>query len=697
MRFWTELDEDWNSVRDYTVAEENRLAERGILLLGILVGLALSCAAIHWGPASESGLREAREVGLISRTVLFCYDKTQEFKFYLLTIFLTGGTALWMWLFWGWRGSRRATEVQRENPPTADLSSQITAASFLRRPVPAALLLAFLLVLYYSPRFFLRTAYFFHFFFEEGHYYGALQEMLRGHLLYRDVFFIYGPLSVYPAYWLMRLFGPHVEWLRVQTFSFDVIAIVLVYYFLRRFTRRPLTPFVGTLLFIVLYFPDWAAPSGGVFRYFSGIIPLMILSRYFRTRQIKWLVIIGLSIGGVLFYSQEVGLCAFIATLMAMVGEGFEAGFSRWKKTLGRAFIIALSTLVTFGLGFVFFAFRGGGAAFWEVVWKYPHEVGLGYFGLPYPNLLQSTFNLLHHPDHQTLRIWLWVMEGYLPILLYLVLAVVYLVRFLKRQLGSDGVVWAGVVIYGMALFRTALARSNYLKLNWCLVPALLVLLKGMDELWCSLGQDRRSTTRLSRLMRYGNAALIVVLTSILCGYYGTVGRDALTIFTVENTYKMDRLLGRHVPAFDPFQYRRLTEPRTAGVAVPQDWFSGIEQTARFFREETDSNEKVLAFPSAPTFNFLLDRSAPTRFRTPYLAVTRAARREMVRELDASGTRFIIYERLSWRIDNLTDIVHFPELAYYIDTHYRLYRDFGSVKILIRLPAPQEKTALVDF
>ncbi len=728
MTFQRELKSEWEAACRFASRAENQFSERIVLFLGISLGLILSSIVIHWVPLSHRSLQEARRLGVISWTVLFSYDKSQEFTYYLIALALTTMAALWLWLAWAWRGAQsRKLDPGDLGAALMDLSKdEPLSTALLRRPIPSLILLLILVFLYWSPHFFLRTQYYYHFFSEEGQYFVALEEMLRGGRLYRDVFFIYGPLSIYPTYWMMLLFGPHVEWLRIQTFCFDLFGIVLVYFFLKRFTRRSLTPFLGTLLFVILYFPDWSAPNGGLFRYFAGLIPLMLLSRFFSTKKTPWLIASGLAAGLVFFYSQEIGACALLALAPITCLEVWECEGARWPVALKRALMVIASALVVIGAGIGYFYLRGAGHQFLYSVWTYPRTVALGSFGLAYPNLLQDFENLFLAKRWLSVKIFYWDMECYYPILLYLTVGVVYAIRFFKRQIKRDGYSWVGVAIYGITLFRSALARSNYLKLTWCMVPAFLLLLKILDELWTGISErpfdgkaihrrdaedteaaqsaarplleQRSRASKPKSMIAASNAVLIVGLVALLGCYYGTVGRDALTQFSQENIFKFDWMTKpQKISPIDSFKYRTLELPRARGVVVPQEWYDGIVKTAQFFNDHTGPNETLLAFPAAPAYNFLLDRPAPTDVPAPYLCTTSAARETMVRQLDQSRNRFIVYEKLSWRLDNLPSVVHFPELTYYIDTHYRVYRDFGTTKILMRLPKPAERIPLVDF
>ena len=188
-------------------------------------------------------------------------------------------------------------------------------------------------------------------------------QLSQGQVLYKDIVYIYGPLSAYMHSFLFMMFGPGISVLAWFNIGLITILTVIIHQLFRNLFDS-LTGFLAALSFIVVFaFGNYLQVSNYNFvcayeytlphGVFLSFVALHQCVSYLKTPRIRTLFWIGLLSGLVLLTKPEV----FIAEIAA-VGAGLllavqleEAGFN---KTLRKIFIFFSAFFIP-SLVFIFY------------------------------------------------------------------------------------------------------------------------------------------------------------------------------------------------------------------------------------------------------------------------------------------------------------------------------------------------------
>src|SRR3990172_12784914 len=85
----------------YNSHKENQFKSILVALIGFCVGLLVSSIVIHYLPSSFSDIKKAKELGIVSLSVLAGYSKLQETIYFITGFFITLFISLLIWLLWG--------------------------------------------------------------------------------------------------------------------------------------------------------------------------------------------------------------------------------------------------------------------------------------------------------------------------------------------------------------------------------------------------------------------------------------------------------------------------------------------------------------------------------------------------------------------------------------------------------------------
>ena len=604
---------------------------------GMTAGLALSSLVNSLVTPSNRPLYEARQLGIVSSTILAGYPKHQETITYLIFCFITISLSVIFFLM-GSRKLRKEGGGPLIDSPCAPRPSFWPFDYFL---VATALLLATFNATVISGSFNS-----FQFLTEEGTHAGTLLALLHGKVLYRDIYFLYGPLMEYPLVWLARVFGAGLLTIRLYTYFCSFLGLWLVYLLSRRLLERRAWRLLTLALFAAFYFPAYPAPNGTFLRVALGLSCLIPLNSFFCTGKNVYLRLAGLLCGISIFFSQEAGMVALLAALISLgifftlpPKKGGNGLFPSIAQFLLGACCAALPI-------FVYFQAHGALGVFIDTLLSYPRYVMMGYGCLPYPDLWKDF-------SAKTVMIYYW------PIACYLILAAHLCARYLCRRFTRHDLLLLGLLVSGMMLYRSALGRSGADKQLWCLPPLWLLAAAYCED-----------------------ALKKPIARFIVCSFF-FAGVAAFAWWPARGSVKLflRTLTGQSVADASAIP---LAIDGAASIRVPREQTLVIRQVTDYVRARTGSRDFVYCFPEEGMYNFLTRRANPTRFPLAYLMVTTAHRKEAVEDMERRKPAYVIYTRDSWRIDGIPECTAAPEICAYIAGHYAAEREFTGVTLLKR-------------
>lgn len=626
-----------------------------LLLSGGLTGfaLALFLGGLPWDFSAD--LERARQLGIVSKTVMSGYPKKRDLLTFVLAFVLPVSGALAAWLPWALKRKRALSNILQDRRHNNDSRPAHPLRPYLLS-LSALLVVAgsFVLNSFYSASF-NEVVGAWPFLGEEGEFMEWCQRILNGEVQGKDFFCLYGPLMVYPLALLQKIAGPSVSLGRWYAFGLNLCAYVLLSFVINRIVRNSFVALFA-VLFVVVVFPYTLYSANlSPLRYFLGIWPIIPLLHFYAKRENLSLGLAGCAAGVAFFFSQEVGICAVVASMGFLMLDAIHRHSIRDALRLQFVFLAGLALVsVPF---VIYFYSRGALVPFLDDLVSYPRLVMLGYGGLAFPSLREA-FEFPFAP---------LVFNNYWLIFVYMTAACLIVTRIVTGNISPQVLAAGYTVLFGVLLFRSALARSSTDKAYMVSPPMFLLLFIALDYY---LGVLKYARKLSAKLVVTGTMIIFVIFTPQL-SFISTQLEELKEMFFAK---------GRFV--FNPLGTRTVGVEQD-DVLHPPDTAQEIQLIADYFSTHI-SGTYVYFFPNEPAYYFLFNKRNPTRFPMSSLMVTAAMRQEAVADLERNKPEYVVYSTQTWRPDDIPESVQTPEVYQYLVSHYEVVEDRETVIFLRR-------------
>lgn len=627
------------------------------LVMGAMAGLATAYWVQGFGLAFPSELKEARELGIVSRLILQDYPKSRDLIGFMLVAGLPVMAAIAFW--WPFRNQPRNL-VPPENPLPS------------RRAALWGIGVALLLFLASWHQTLIRVPNFNDYagawplLGEQGATLAWVQSISSGGIFGRDFFSLYGPMFVYPLAWWMDFTGDYnalVE--RQYKIVLNALAFGFLGYGLLTHLRSRL---LATLFVVILWmmFPALCQLSANtnILRSVLGLVVIGCIVRAMQMSQWRTAAVGGAVLGQALLFSQEVGMSALLTSLLLVfIAPATDAGQQKYRRlTILGALLLA--TAASMAPMTAYLVANGAGAAMLDSLVGYPRLVMLGFGGLEFPDLRA----LFESPRHFLIH--------YSVIAIYVGSAIAILVAAIQRQWSFRLLLATGLTVFGLLLFRQALGRSDTDQTLKVIIPAILLTALWMEELWQRIWSGNAlSAEQIPRAL-----LLLAVVSNLIVG----VMLDPLVKLRAEFSWasaigmpgKFDVIpTGIDLPRFPRLSV--FVDPATASTLTEVD---------NFLQSRAAPDDAVYFFPNEAAYYFLLNRKNPTRYALSYFAASYERQREITADLERSRCRYVVFNKRAWRIDNIPESVQVPIIVEYIQRHYRFVETLYTTDIYERVP-----------
>lgn len=623
------------------------LSHWALLWSGGVVGIAAAAYLSRLPIDFSRELAEARELGIVSLTILNNYPKSQDLLLYALLILLPTLCALGPWLLWSrGRGAALRTLLAAPDP--------VAPSPGIRQWVLAGLLFLVGTLATFTINRFHAPASNWALLGETGEHLAWADSLLHGGTYARDFFCLYGPLWIYPVAWIMKLFGSSIVVFRAYSFGLDLLSFaILIAFFQATIRHRAL--FILACLTTLVIFPN--------LRFSLALLPLLILHQHAKSGGPLPFILSGASLGVSLLFSQEAGLCAVVATTVLLALEAqATAGYRRLGRQGG---LVTLGAMLTIVPVLIFFYQQGALTPFFASLYGYPKLVTLGYAALPFP-AITALF---------TMPLSSGAFFPYWMIAVYLIAAISLLVQLFLDTHQRQTPLRAGLLLFGLLLFRTSLGRSDISHYINSSLPAFVLALLMVDAM---IGRAKGSNG--PPLLRAGRLLMAATLVLAMALVIGNLSR-----FRDNLTGLVSGL--RHLPAKFHLQQAgvRVPELPRLGIFVDPETAATMRKIKSSLDRLTKERDPVLFFPNEAAYYFLFNRKNPSRYVLSYIAVTTAQRLEMVADLERNRPQVVVYTLEDWRIDGIPEHIQVPEVVAYLRANYTVAEDLGGVVILRRI------------
>jgi hypothetical protein len=502
--------------------------------------------------------------------------------------------------------------------------------------------------------------------------------LLHGGALSRDVFCLYGPLSVYPVAALFKLFGPSLWVSRIWIFALNLPALLVVYALLRGLLRTRILAVAGMFLIGFLCTSPVPAMSWSLSRVALGLGAIAAFHAYLRSARSRWLFAAGVVLGVALFYSQEVGLSVAVGVGVALLVGGGRGG-SSFARRAGEFGWLAAGVAVVVGPLLALFAAQGALGATLHNLFIFPRVRMLGYAAYAFPVFDQGVWRFLSEGGASGWEALRTVVLAYFGPAVAAVSAFVLALRGLRGQMTDRLYTLLAVLVFGLLLFQSPLSRPDGTHMVFALPPALVLLVCFFEE--ALLAALARTSSLALRVV----AAAFLVLSIIGLGIMQGLWIDNLHYYLNQAGLTLTgRFSARHVPGFKAFAL-----PRARGVCAPEAWVDDVESTVRYLQEHTRPDQAVWVFPNEVTINFLADRPLANPYPLNVWGITRSQRKEIVAAVERSKPPYAVFYLDGNLVDGLPHQVAMPEPFSYLDSTYVVDRQFGRWLVVRRAGAPR--------
>ncbi len=626
--------------------ERYHFVELIFIFAGLSSGMAFSFYMMKVWPASLNAVEKARELGIVSITILTNYPKQVEVAYYLL--FLTF-TFLMGFLFW----TIYRYIITKGNWTESDDHSFNESRSFPRWLYLVSALIALYLVYYAS---FFSTYWISEWYLlgEQGENLAWARRLMNGGVLYRDSFCLYGPLMQYPLAFLMDILGPSLYTARLYAWITYALSAVIIATVPFAVIKRPLNAAMLALMMLAFYFPVKLSVNATPLRIYLGILSLYLIFMYYDKKDLKLLLLAGLVSGFTFAYSQENGL----AVLMTV-------SFFFFMACVVRRDLLRLKEAGLFIIGFgvavspfvVYFSANDALIPFLKTLYVYPRYVMLGYAAVPAPDIIARITAYL--AGELPLAKLAFPTAFVLPPIAYALSLLFIVIELLKGRMKSRDLFFFMIAIYGVITFRSALGRSDGFHLLQVWGPAFF----SFAYLSLLPFREGKRPQRIKATIFF-----IITFTIPLLIVLGSFNAKPFKQMFAVNLLDFSQKFSPKVPA----RFKEVKSPETEGIYMPP----GAARTTRElldFKKKLKLADRVYVFGNTPYFYFMLDKLNPVRYDYPYWAVTTAMQQEIVDGLaDKARPDYILYklDRIDM-IDGVEPHMQVPLIYRFIKENYR--------------------------
>ncbi len=636
------------------------------VFLGLLAGISLSLVVISLWPVSTEALDKARELGVVSITILSGYPKAMEVQYYLIFLFFTPVTAAIFWAVYRYMLSK----WEWEQFECAAVSASPIRCRWFVATALAALFLSF------------HAAYFTSYWINEWYLFGEQGEniswakaILSGKVLYRDTFCLYGPLMQYGLAFFMDTFGVTLWSARLYAFFTYALTALIIGTVPLIVLRRPLHAALLALTLLAFYFPVKLSVNATPLRLFIPFVGFYLLYRYVSSPK-RYLVLLSGAVTGVAFlYSQENGLAAILATFALLIVSVPVRGVEKIRSALLEAVLFILGFLAVIAPFIIYFALNNALWPFLQTIFEYPRYVMLGYAAVPAPDIFSAVKGFVAG-EVPIGRLRYPVVFAMPPVIYALGLLAIALNVF-KGRYSRRELFFFTVLTYGVITFRSALGRSDGFHLVQVYAPAFFVLAYLADF---SLGDLPGRKARVKALIMF---IVIFALPALflLTNFNKKAPREFVRVNITEITGKFSAVPRPGLVQVDA--------PETGGVYMPRSTAAHVGELLEL-KERLTGADKVYVFGNVPFYYFMLDKRNPTRFDYPYWAVTTGMQAEIVRDLVRNKPDYILYklDRMDM-IDDMPPSIQVPLVYRHIMENYALDTRFHYRGFRVFTPKPE--------
>lgn len=565
---------------------------------------------------------------------------------------------------------------------------------------------------------------------DEGIHLALVNSILHGKVIYRDIFFMYGPLLVYLPALLMKIFTPSLIFFRGFVHIGSIFTLIMAYFLSRAVIKTRFFVFLLTwLLLTTKVHAFWSSRWGGM-RAGVGFLALIVIIVYLKRKKRHWLGFGGVLTGICFLFSQDIGICVFLSSLACLAVSNFFHSSLGIRDYFKEALIYVIGFIIS-TLPFFIYALSVGAllpylkTCFIDVPFKFPKFFVTRYPFLPFP----KTLAMAAWHSYFVSRTFYF----YGSIFIYCLGAIYLVVKVIKKKLTTSDLCMLLVFSFGVVLLKLATRQLYGGQFNMAAPPILITLIFLMEKIFiraktifkqitqlrmvgthfdknqigrndlcpCGSGKKFKNCCLNKRGIKniLGLEMLLIILAFATFFYFFNL--TSMPYKQIANMIKTYRK-GEAIRFFEhdsmtPLEQQyaektadwgKLNMDRAQGVLVPKNQAEVFNDVVDYIRKNTSANEPIFVFSHNAQYHFLADRIGVTRFYSAiYASMDPEYQQEIISDLEKNKLRYIIYVADAYVFTDFNKIpneVRLSEVFAYMQKNYSPETKFGNTFILRR-------------
>lgn len=442
---------------------------------------------------------------------------------------------------------------------------------------------------------------------EEGFWLGWLQRLLFKQKLYSDVAVYHPPFIVWGLYYFTKIFGVSMYHFRLYLHTLQIFGLILIFFVINKLINK--TWIKAVLMWLILSFTAIGVKNNIEIRLGMGFLSTVPLYFYLNNRKRNLLILSGIFSAASVLTSVEVGLASILSIIIGisfLIGDSLK---SRMERLLTYLFGLTIG-LLPFVLVLI------SQSAFNDFISQltfYSRAFSKGYLNSSIERSENLTLLQWHFVNRYLSSTgWFWELArlGTLATFIYLGC------KFVNRKLEKNEKYVAILIFMNLFMFRSALGRSDIYHLLFVIIPSLIFIAYFLENFF-----------------KKEHFALIFLLFMALFFF-----RTQTQLGFFQNQLIKFQTYGNPAGNYPSYDLER------AGILTGIDVDTkSYREMILYIKEQVSQNESIFVYPGMPEVYFLTERKNSTSFDTPLSFFTDDYQRQMIKEIEASKPKLIIY------------------------------------------------------
>ena len=478
---------------------------------------------------------------------------------------------------------------------------------------------------------------------DEGSTVAQAMRVVNGELIYRDFFTVVTPGSYYTVAWLFQLFGPALIVMRWAALVTGLLILLTTLTVARRVMVWPFAAAAGLLTTVW----GWFMVTPNFYSLEAALLSLIALGCYiYGAPRFRWVIGAGLAVGLTAMVKQNVGAYTAAGLFITIWASRLFDDIPDWRGRLKMSAQFVAGILIVVVPTVVWLVLAGAGSYLYESWVYYPLVKYTERFARPFPDFFPLS-------ESDPFDLWTKLVI-YLPLAVYqfTMIAIAVLSRRFQQtgdaEAKREGHALLAITLVGVLTLLQAWPRADVPHILFGLQPTFVLFGYALFCAWRALTKVPGPLLRQG----YGGQARVAIATVAMM----VALAPAITLLW-KGYKRTDWEYQNYIVAVRTDRAKNIF---TGGLEAQR-----IDVVTKYIVEHTAPDDTVFVVPWASGFNFLANRSNPTRtdfmlFEDP------EAYPCLLSRLDARAPKYVIYG-YTWDVDDR----HFSDYAAPVDRYIR--------------------------